>query len=190
VDLKTPLAWKNVAVRVLEEGFHKTAQPKIGFVARLRESLQRVAAPLPPLPGYAVAFVAIVILVWVSTAEREKILVIPSTEKITSREVELSGAMGFMGPGEEQAISRMKISVKGGSVHFRWGQIENLSAASFDLIDKSTRSTVFTRKDLTGTEVSVPKRLIETGKLYTWSIEGRTVDRRILEYTGEVFPEK
>jgi hypothetical protein len=98
--------------------------------------------------------------------------------------------MGFMGPGEEQAISRMKISVKGGSVHFRWGQIENLSAASFDLIDKSTRSTVFTRKDLTGTEVSVPKRLIETGKLYTWSIEGRTVDRRILEYTGEVFPEK
>lgn len=190
VDLKTPLAWKQEAIRVLEEGSRKAAEPEIGLFARLREFLQRMAAPLPPLPGYATAFVAIALLVWVSTAEREKILVIPSTEKIASREAEPSGAMGFMGEGEDQAVSRMKISVKRDSVHFRWGPIENLSAASFNLIEKSTRETVFRLKDITGTEVSVSKRLIETGKVYVWSIEGRTADGRILEYSGEVFSEK
>lgn len=190
VDLKTPLTWKQEAIRVLEEGSRKTAEPEIDLIARLREFLQRVAAPLPPLPGYAAAFIAIALLVWVSTAEREKILVIPSTEKIASREAEPSGAMGFMGEGEELAVSRMEISVKRDSVHFQWEPIENLTTASFDLIEKSTRTTIYTRKDFTGTEVSIPKRLLETGKVYVWSIEGRTIDGRILEYSGEFFSEK
>jgi len=190
VDLKTPASWKQKAIRVLEDGSLKSAEPEIGLFAHLREFLQRLAAPLPPLPGYAVAFVAIAVLVWVSTAEREMILVIPSTEKIASREVESSGAMGFMGEGEERLVHRMRISVKADSIHFRWGPIENLSTASFDLIEKSTRTVVFKLKDITGTEVSVPKRVIEAGKVYTWSIEGRTADGQILEYSGEVFSKK
>ncbi len=190
VGLETPAAWKKEAIRVLEEGSRKDAEPEKDFFARLREFLQRVVAPLPPLPGYAAAFVAIALLVWVSTAEKEKVLVIPFTEKIASREAEPSGSIGFMGEGEERAIHRMKISVKAESFQFQWEPIENLTVASFDLIDKSTRTSVFTRKDFTGTKVSVPKRLIEAGKVYAWSIEGRTIDGRILEYSGEVFSEK
>lgn len=187
--LQAPESWKREAIRILEKRHAPPEKSEVRspIIQRVRRFFKELVPPLPPLPGYIAAAVAVALLIWVSTGERGKILIIPSTERIAYRDTEPSGTMGFMEQGEERSESRMKINVGSGSVYFRWGPIDNLPSASFVLIEKSSRVTVFKKEELEGSEVRVPERVIRKGNVYTWSIEGRTLDGRPLEYSGEFF---
>jgi hypothetical protein len=188
--LKAPDLWKKAAIRVMKADPEKAVEPETTLLSRIRYFLREIVAPLPPLPGYVTATVAIALLVWFSMAEREKMLIIPSTEKIAIREAEPTGTMGFMGQWEDRTVSRMKLRIIRDTVLFRWDPGENESESTFSLVLKASRAVVFTRKDVKEAAVSVPKRLIEAGKVYTWFIVGQTKDGRVYEYTGEILPTK
>lgn len=184
--LKVPESWRNAAVRAIENDPGEAREIGSGLLDRLRGFIEGLTAELPPLPGYAAAVVAIVLIAWLYTGDRKKAIIIPSTEKIAFRETGPTGSLGFM----EQKVPRlpakgMDLRGSGNTVFFRWEPPEGYSGYSFSLVEKHSGNIMWSRPDVRGAEVVVPGDLFADDKVYAWLIEVALADGRKIEYTGD-----
>lgn len=183
---QAPVIWRNAAVRALEDGPGEVGEIGPGFLERLREYLWRLTAALPPLPGYAAAAVAILLIAWLYTGDRKRAIIIPSTEKIVIRETESTGSLGFMGQGAQRPPAKgMDLHDSGNTVLFRWEPPDGYSGYSFSLAEKVSGNILWSRPEVGGTEVAVPGTLFADDKVYVWLIEVALADGRKIEYTGD-----
>jgi hypothetical protein len=80
---RVPDAWKNIAVNALaatppiEKPARDVGEP--GGIRRLLTRLYDILAPLPALPGYAVAAIALVLLVWGHMGRDGKMIVMQNS---------------------------------------------------------------------------------------------------------------
>lgn len=183
---KAPAIWRNAAVRALAAGPGEAGEIGSGFLERVREFIRGLTAALPPLPGYAAAAVAIMLIAWLYTGDRKKAIIIPSTEKIVIRETEPTGSLGFMEQEVPQLPAKgMNLRGSGNTVFFRWEPPGGYSGYSFSLVEKHSGNILWSRTDVRGTEVAVPGDLFANDKVYAWSIELALADGRKIEYTGD-----
>jgi hypothetical protein len=186
LGVKTPEVWKKAAVSVLREDTKRALELRSTLLAGIQDMLKRVVAQIPPLPRYVAAVLVIIMIAWLYTGDRTKMVIIPSTEKVAIRETDPTGTMGFMGQEEtRQLVKGMTLRVSGNGVVFRWTHFHGASGFSFSLIEKSGGTVLWSRTDAKGNEVTVPKHLFAGDKVYTWKIEAMSPEGRNIVYTGE-----
>jgi len=183
--MATQSEWVERAVGMLTEGKVplKTEAP---LFKRLWQSIQRISKPLPPLPGYAIGALAIIImLVWVSLPGKgARVVVIPSSQRIAFRDTGPSGSFAFMA-GESKKIDAMKIRLKKGKLVFTWKPVEGARRYKLSIIQAESKAPVGTVVMLSVPEASLDANRLEDGELYLWLISGRTDDERTFKYVGK-----
>jgi len=183
--MATQSEWADRAVGMLTESKVplKTEAP---LLKRLWQSIQRISDPLPPLPGYAIGALAIIILlVWVSLPGKEvRVVTIPSSQKIAFREGGPTGSFAFMG-GESEKIDGMKIAMKGAKLFLRWKPINGATEYQISLRKAENGSSVAAMTTVRGPKALVDARGLEKGELYLWLISGKIGDGRTFEYVGK-----
>jgi len=208
-ELKTPELWKERAIQALRSETRKE-EKKISTPQRIVAFFQTLSALLPPLPGYALAALAIIILIWSHSpdnkAGRERIITIASSERIITRSLEIPPALGFMGAGEagkereKKTDHTMEIKLKDDEIIFTWQPIENASIYKFSLLEKKSEErpgerpeerpegeTIFSQADLEKPQASIKANMIDKDKhkLYSWVIEGELPEEKCFEYRGD-----
>ena len=182
--LTTPQEWREMAYRSLtvEGKPHTTAgEEKPSLLGSIYEWFTAMVSSLPPLPGYAIATVAVALLIWMGFKERVTVVTIPSSQQITYTAVPSS--LAFMAGRKVERIDGMTITKKGRNLLFNWKPIDGTSGYTFSLRedDRPLIADMKTDKPV----ASVPLAKLKEGRLYRWLIRGETSDGRGFEYTGE-----
>lgn len=180
--LKTPEFWKQKAVQTLKSD---RIEPKTSISQRLSSLIKKIAL-LPPMPGYATAALAIIILIiWSAIPQKEKIITIASSEKIITRDSEIPSTYGFTGVGKSREVKNMEIRYKGKDIVFLWKPINRAVDYEFTLRDKSADTKVYSSHVEKNTMISLKKELFEKDRLYGWLITGKTKEGEYFEYMGD-----
>lgn len=180
-ELKAPEKWKQAAARVLQNA---PREYRLAYPGRILEFLKGISAALPPIPGYAAAVILVIALLY--SGDRKTAFIVPSTEKITYREAEPNGSLGFMGQeGSRPPGKSMDLRSSGDMLVFRWEPPTDHSRYSFSVIEKQDGRILWSHPDMKGTKVVLPRNLFFEDKLYAWLIEVSMPDGRKIEYTGD-----
>lgn len=182
--METPYLWKEQAVQALR-GESVVRKKATSFFQHFLAFWQKLTLPLPALPGYALAAAAIALLIWTNIPQESRIYPILSSEKIIVKDAEIPSTLGFMGDREERAVEAMKLVLEGKRVNFRWEPPEDTAEYAFSLLEKPEGKLVFSQTRLRQPQVFLKKSLLDDQRLYTWIIEGKTVDGRYFEHSGD-----
>lgn len=183
-EVTVPEAWREKAVNLLAAGT-KSKGERVSIKDRAASIIDWINSSLTPLPGYAAAAAAILIMLFAVIPDKGRIVTVSSTERITVRDSEIPSSFGFMGAGESDEISGMSITRKGGRIVFRWKPVNGAVGDEFQLSDRSAEKTVYKSKPGGEPGVYINRELLERNRLYTWMIKGRTSDGRYFEYSGD-----
>jgi hypothetical protein len=181
--IKTPELWKHKAIQALKTD-NAIKEAEASLFQQTYSILHRILTPLPPLPGYAAAALAILMLIiWNVVPQREKIVTVASSERIIKRDSEIPSAFGFMATGESKEVENMKIFHEGNVVVFRWGSIDDAVKYKFSL--RSRSETIYSGSVEKDVKVSLEKGVLKRNTIYTWLITGESKDGKYFEYTGD-----
>jgi len=181
--IKTPRLWKHKAIQALKTD-NAVKEAGASLFQQIYSSLHRILTPRSPLPGYAVAALAILILIiWNVIPPKEKIVTIASSERIIKRDSEIPSAFGFMASGESKEVENMKIFHERKDIVFKWRPVDDAVRYKFSL--RSRSETIYSSSIEKDAKVSLKKELLKRDILYTWLITGETKDGKYFEYTGD-----
>ncbi|MFQ5481013.1 MAG: zf-HC2 domain-containing protein [Thermodesulfobacteriota bacterium] len=183
-SMTTPSEWAERAVGILTDG-KAPEKTEVPLLKRLWQSVQRISKPLPPLPGYAIGAMAIILLVWVSLPGKgAQVMTITSSERIVYRDAGPSGSFAFMG-GESEKMEGMKIAMKGQKLFFNWRPIDGAAEYQISIRKVESGASVAAMTMVSRPKAVVDARSLERGELYLWVISGKAGDGRIFEYMGK-----
>jgi anti-sigma factor RsiW len=181
--VKTPEEWRKRAVHTLRDE-EETREEKTSLFQQAYSFIKRITASLPPLPGYAAAAVAILLLIiWNITPQKEKVITIASSERIIAGAADIPTSFGFTGAGETRELKNMDILLRGRDVIFRWSPLKEGRGSVFTL--KERNRVLFSGKIGKHSEFALKRDILYPGRLYSWLIAGKTDDGRRFEYTGD-----
>jgi len=176
--------WGERAVGMLTSGgAHKRPAPSL--IRGLWQSLQSISSLLPPLPGYAMGTVAIILLVWVSLSGREaRLVTIPSSERIMFRDPGPPSSFAFMS-GKSEKIDGMKIMKKGRKLLLSWKPIRGAKEYRISIIKAESNEIIGSVSTVSVPNATMDAGSLKPGNIYLWSISGETGDGRAFEYIGK-----
>ena len=182
--IATPVEWKAKALQALTEQCAGNRQ-KASVFERIKGYITGFASSLPPGPGYAMAVaVTIVLLVMLNMPEKNTIIPIESTEKLTIRDSEVPSSFGFTGAGVTREVSYMEITQAGDEIVFKWKPIDNVTMYTFSIKEKRDGKVIYSR--ITNeAKVSLDRKIIIKRRQYSWSITGKLNNGQYFEYTGD-----
>ena len=179
-----PAAWKAKAVQALKQ---KTSseekEPSIS--RRFGASLRDFFSSLSPVPAYAVAGAAIVLLILTNLPNQGRVLTVASSEKINIRDSEIPSTLGFSGAGETREVKNMNIQYTGKHIVFEWEPVEGVVGHEFTVRDKLQDKTIHSTSLAQFPKVDLNKDLFTPGRLYSWMITGEIESGKYFEYTGD-----
>ncbi len=181
--IKTPKLWKYKAIQVLKTD-NAVKEPVASLFQQIYSSLLRILTSRSPLPGYAAAaFAILILLIWNVVPPKEKIVTIASSERIIKRDSEIPSALGFMASGESKEVDNMKVFFEGKVIVFKWKPVDDAVRYKFSL--RSRSETIYSSSIEKDAKVSLKKELLKKDILYAWLITGETKDGKYFEYTGD-----
>jgi predicted anti-sigma-YlaC factor YlaD len=206
VPASAPDAWREKAVTLLSREMSKAVAPTFAesvasrdreesVPARFRAFIQGVIAPLMPLPGFggyaAAAALVVALVAWtvLTPGRSPKISIVPGTERIVRGPSGASGAIGFMDqPDESNAVSAMKVSIRGEQVVFSWAPVEGNRDYSFRLVEHASERTVVPLAKTDHSEAVVSVSALQVGSRYDYAVgfHGRAGSRGELAGTIEL----
>ena len=179
-----PVEWKTKALQALTEQSAAIRQ-RASVFERIKCHITGFAALLPPVPGYAMAVaVTIVLLIVLNMPEKNTIIPIESTEKLTVRDSEVPSSFGFTGTGVTREVSYMVITQAGDQIVFKWKLIDNVTMYTFSIKEKRDGKVIYSRIT-NDAKVSLDRKIIIKRRQYSWSITGKLNNGRYFEYTGD-----
>lgn len=182
-SLKAPKGWMEKAVETIQGD--SPVREKASVMKRRYSYVQDMIESLPPLTGYAVATVAVALLIWVVFSDKPEVVTIASSQKLVIKDTGAPSSFGFMGRDEVEIKDDMDISISGNNIAFRWKEIKGAGSYSFSIMDKTTEKAVIAELALKEPYTSVPTGKLKKKGLYRWVITGNTQDEKSFEYTGE-----
>lgn len=191
LPLNTPHEWVSRAVKRLQgDKLAGAARESVPFMQKISGFIRRLSETLPPLPGYAFAAAAAVILmmVFINRPQKEemlKVVTITSSEKITFKDTEAPSSFGFMGRDRIEKFSGMLIIKDKNELMFEWKEIKDAKGYNFSVVERSSREPVMPPLTLQETKAVIPTDKLKPNEPYNYIISGTTYDRQSFEYTGE-----
>lgn len=185
--IATPAEWKTKALRALTEQSAANRQTTSLF-ERIKDYITGFASSLPPGPGYAIALaVTIVLLIMLNIPEKNTIIPIESTEKLTVRDSEVPSSFGFTGAGVTREVNYMEITQSGDKIVFKWKPIDNVTTYSFSIKEKIDNKVIYSLIS-NDVKVSLDRKIIIKRRQYSWVITGKLKNGQYFEYTGDFVP--
>jgi len=179
-----PAAWKAKAVQALKQETRLKEKQSSAF-QRFAAAFRDFFSSLSPVPAYAVAGVAIVLLILTNLPNQGRVLTVASSEKVTIRDSEIPSTLGFSGAGETREVKNMNILYKGKHIVFEWEPVEGVVGHEFTVRDKLQDKTIHSTSLAQFPKVALNKDLFAPGRLYRWMITGETEAGKYFEYTGD-----
>lgn len=165
------------------QGADKPLTERASLPNRMVSRIQDIIESLPPLPGYAVAAVAVVLLIWVTLSDKPRVITIASSQRIVFKDAGAPSSFGFMGREIAEEKVDMKISVNKGKMLLRWKSVDSAEGYTFSV--KGNKGEMITGLKVKEPEAAIPLEMFKRGELYKLEISGNTVDGREFIYTGE-----
>ncbi|MBI5194473.1 MAG: hypothetical protein HZA08_13690 [Nitrospirae bacterium] len=189
LPIKTPHEWACKAVERIQ-GAKTVAdiRESIAFIKKISGFIRRLPVSLPPLPGYALAATAVILLmVFINRPQKDmlKIITITSTEKLTFKETGAPSSFGFMGRNRAEGFSGMLIIKDREELLFDWKEIKDAKGYTFSLVERSSRLPVIPAIDIQETKAAIQRKKLKMDEPYNWVISGMTYGGQSFEYTGE-----
>lgn len=179
-----PAAWKEKAVQALKQETRLKEKESSAF-QRFAATSRAFFSSLSPVPAYAVAGVAIVLLILTNLPNQGRVLTVASSEKVNIRDSEIPSTLGFSGAGETREVKNMNILYKGKHIVFEWEPVEGVVGHEFTVRDKLQDKTIHSTSLAQFPKVALNKDLFAQGRLYSWMITGETEAGKYFEYTGD-----
>ncbi|MGD0282135.1 MAG: hypothetical protein ABSB95_07215 [Dissulfurispiraceae bacterium] len=182
--IATPVEWKTKALQALTEQGAANRQ-RASVFERIKSYITGFASSLPPAPGYAMAAaVTIVLLITLNMPEKNTIIPIESTEKLTVRDSEVPSSFGFTGTGVTREVSYMEITQAGHEIVFKWKPVDNAATYTFSIKEKRDGKAIYSRTT-NNAKVSLDRKMIMRRRQYSWYITGELNNGQYFEYTGD-----
>lgn len=182
--IATPLGWKTKVLQTLTEQGDANRQGASAF-ERIKDFIKGFASSLPPGPGYAIAVaVTIVLLIMINMPEKNIIIPIESTEKLTVRDSEVPSSFGFTGTGVTSEVSYMDITQAGDEIVFKWKPIVNVATYAFSIKENRAGNIIYHRTTHEA-KVYLDRKILIKRRQYSWAITGKLNSGQYFEYTGD-----
>ena len=186
VTVRTPREWVEKAVNLLK-GDEVPLKEEIPLFKRAYLFVRNVISTLPPLPGYAIATITLILLIWSTFPEPPRIVTIASSQRITFKEVGAPSSFAFM-DGEEvvKRFEGMKVKKDGEKLVFSWRPIEGAKVSEFVLRKKGLdKDTHIATLSVASEVIVVPINRVQFNERYEWIISGFMEDGRKFEAAAE-----
>lgn len=186
-EVVVPERWKADAVRRMSVAGR--ASRRKSFWSRFMDGVGDLLPSWNPASAFAAGAFALALMVVVGLwmTRGGEVSIVPGTEMMASFPAESDGVLGFMDvPPKQDQVSRMKVAVNGGEVHFEWPPVDKVSSYAFSLIELPSGRSVLPVFKVDGTTTKVPSGLIQPGTRYGFKVAGRAVDGSRHEHTGEI----
>lgn len=181
--IAVPVKWKTKALQALTE--RSANRQSASVFERIKAYITGFASSLSPVTGYAIAVaVTIVLLIMLNMPEKNTIIPIESTEKLTVRDSEVPSSFGFTGAGVTREVSYMEITQAGDKIIFKWKPIDNAATYAFSVKDKMDGKVIHSQIT-NDAKVFLNRKNIIRRRQYNWSITGKLDDGQYFEYTGD-----
>lgn len=182
--IAAPDGWKTEALLALAERSAASGR-RASFLKRIKDYITGFASSLPPVPGYAMAAaVGIILVIMLNMPEKNTIIPIESTEKLTVRYSEVPSSFGFTGAGVTREVSYMEITQAGDKIIFTWKPIDHAATYAFSVKDKMDGKVIYSRTT-NDAKVFLDRKNIIRRRQYSWSVTGKLDNGQYFEYTGD-----
>lgn len=178
--IQTPTGWQEKALEAMTDNrvaqkpgqFEKMAHWITGSLERLNVFM--------PVPGYAVATVAAILLLLWTIPQGENIINITNSQRMVYTEEQNTGTLAFMNSEEEVTPYKgMEVKNSGKNLVFTWKPIPGGKVSEFALLKKGVEGDIsMASLSVEGDVVVLPVSIFHHNEKYEWSISGFMEDGR------------